>query len=521
MAAKAILLRAGDSVAVAVEELVSGTVAELSGDATGSCPRALETVPRGHKLALRDIGAGEPVVKYGRPIGRATRDIEAGQWVHSHNLASALHAGGAAGGAAGSAEGGAGLTSAGGGYAWAGRDRLAALLADPGRGYSTSFEGYSRKGGGVGIRNEVWIVPTVGCVNGSAEAMARLAREGFGLDAYALTHPYGCSQLGDDLDTTRTILSRLARHPNAGAVLVLSLGCESNRLGEFREALGDYDRDRTGFIPLQEVEDETETASELFSRFAALLATDKRSPHPLSELRLGLKCGGSDGFSGITANPLVGRVCDLIVAAGGGAFMSEVPEMFGAEEELYERAADPEIRGAATAMIEGFKDYYASHDQPVYENPSPGNKDGGITTLEEKSLGCVRKAGNVPIAGILPYGGSSREAGLRLVSGPGNDLVSSTALAAAGAHIVLFTTGRGTPFGAPVPTLKISSNSDLAARKPGWIDFDAGRILAGEGFDALALELLRTIADTASGSRTRAEKAGHRGIAIFKEGVTL
>jgi len=507
---RAVLLRSGDSVAVAIDELPPRATCSLIGERGGEGPAALETIPRGHKIALRDIASGEAILKYGRPIGRATARVAAGAWVHSHNLASGLSAGLA------------GLSpSARTAYIWAERERLAFTLESTESGLPSGFEAYHRGDGSVGIRNELWILPTVGCVNGSAEIVARIARESFGIDAFALTHPLGCSQLGGDLEATRAILTRLAVHPNAGAVLVLSLGCESNRLAEFKQALGPYDRERTRFIGLQDEADELAAARRILGTFASILAADRRIRLPLSALRIGLKCGGSDGFSGITANPLVGKVCDLVIAAGGGAFMSEVPEMFGAEEDLYERAADLGTLTGMERMIEGFKDYYAEHGQPVYENPSPGNKDGGITTLEEKSLGCVRKAGGAPISGILPYGGASRDGGLRLVSGPGNDLISSTALAAAGAQLVLFTTGRGTPFGAPVPTLKISSNGELAARKPGWIDFDAGRALSGDTFDDLALELLRAIVDVAEGKPTKAEVAGHRGIAIFKEGVTL
>lgn len=509
MEARAILLKAGDSVAVAVEDIPAGVAPRITGSLEAQGPISLEAIPRGHKLALGSIQAGAQVIKYGRTIGQATTAIKAGAWVHSHNLSSGLDTA--------SGPGEAGFM----GTAWPGRDYLAGLLSNPASGLAPSFLAYPRRDGRVGIRNEVWIIPTVGCVNGSAESLARIAREDFGLEAHALTHPLGCSQLGGDLEATRTILARLATHPNAGAVLVLSLGCENNRLPEFKAAMGDFDPIRTRFIPLQEVEDEVAEARRIFAELKPILDSDARVAVPLSELRLGLKCGGSDGFSGISANPLVGRVCDLLMAAGGGAFMSEVPEMFGAEAEMYERSSSAAVGEAARAMIEGFKDYYRSHDQPVYENPSPGNKEGGITTLEEKSLGCVRKAGSSPVAGILPYGGASRESGLHLVSGPGNDLVSSTALSAAGAHIVLFTTGRGTPFGAPVPTIKISSNSSLAARKPGWIDFDAGPILAGATFEALSLELLRHIIEVAGGRPTKAELAGHRGIAIFKEGVTL
>lgn len=510
----AIVLAEADSVAVAVEALYPGEAVLLSGAVPAAAgPAAAEAIPAGHKIALRDIVAGGTVLKYGRPIGRAARDIAAGSHVHTHNLRSELSA----------RDGGppSGPVPEGGGFAWRDRPRLEALLRDPAAGVPAAFEGYLRSDGRVGVRNELWIVPAVGCVNGTAEAAARIAREEFGLEAFPLLHPLGCSQLGGDLESTRSILARLARHPNAGGALVLSLGCESNRLPEFRQALGDFDPARLRFVSMQDEGDELEAARRAVAGIAARMAGDSRTSLPLSRLRVGLKCGGSDAFSGITANPLVGRVCELLVAAGAGLFMSEVPEMFGAEEELYARCADEGARSSAESMIEGFKRYYAAHGQPVYENPSPGNKEGGITTLEEKSLGCVRKSGGAPVAGVLPYAGASDEGGLRLVSGPGNDLVSSTALAAAGAQLVLFTTGRGTPFGAQVPTLKISSTSALAARKPGWIDFDAGRVLEGASFDALALELLRELVAVAGGRRTKAELAGHRGIAIFKEGVTL
>jgi len=502
---KALVLSVGDSVAVAVADIEPGPVDAL-GEARGECAQALERIPAGHKIALRDIKSGDTVLKYGSPIGVATCDIEAGTWVHEHNLRSALDA---------STEYAPPRMA----YAWAERERAEKLL----RRVPRFFRGYRRIGGLVGTRNELWVVPTVGCVNGSARMIASLAREEFGLEAQALEHPFGCSQLGGDLDGTRRILARLAVHPNAGATIVVSLGCENNRLREFEALLRQFGGDprSLAFLPLQEVGDETTEARIILGSLAGLIASRRREEIPLSELSVGLKCGGSDGFSGITANPLIGKVCDMIVAAGGRAIMTEVPEMFGAEERLILRSASPEVYSSFASMVGWFKNYYARHGQAVYENPSPGNKEGGITTLEEKSLGCIRKAGTAPISGIVAYGGTTLASGLSLVSGPGNDLISTTALAAAGANAILFSTGRGTPFGGVVPTIKLSSNSGLIDRKPSWIDFDCGRVLSGSSFDDLAVDLMRRLLAVAGGEETKAESGGHSGIAIFRDGVTL
>ncbi|MGA2545973.1 MAG: altronate dehydratase family protein [Rectinemataceae bacterium] len=505
--AKAIVLCKGDSVAVAAVAIEPGPV-EVLCDAGGRRAEAAERIPAGHKIALCPIPRGAAVIKYGRPIGLATLDIAAGSWVHEHNLRSGLSGHGE-------------YPAAADAYVWADRGRAEALLSRAPRG----FRGYRRPDGSVGTRNELWVLPTVGCVNGSARMVAELARSEFGLDAQSLEHPFGCSQLGGgpagDLDNTRRILARLTMHPNAAAAIVVSLGCENNGLPDFRAELGNYDPRRVAFLPLQEIGDEAEEARRILKGLAAFIGSQEREELPLSELSIGLKCGGSDGFSGITANPLAGSLCDLVVAAGGRAIMTEVPEMFGAEDALMARSASPEVYGAFASMLSSFKDYFISHGQEIYENPAPGNKEGGITTLEEKSLGCVRKAGSSPVADVLAYGCRATARGLSLVSGPGNDLVSATALAAAGAQEIIFTTGRGTPFGSVVPTIKVSTNSGLAERKPAWIDFDAGRILTGSSFDDLAVELLRKVVAVASGETTRAESGGHRGMAIFKDGVTL
>jgi len=382
-----------------------------------------------------------------------------------------------------------------------------------------------RPDGDVGIRNELWIIPTVGCVNEIAQSLARRLRA-TGLPAgvdgvQAFSHPHGCSQLGADHASTQQILAGLARHPNAGGVLLVGLGCENNTMASFRALLPDADSGRYRFMSVQESPDETAEGLKLLGELATYAAQTRRTPVPLARLRVGLKCGGSDGFSGLTANPVVGAFSDRLVSAGGTSVLTEVPEMFGAEALFLNRCVTPGVFTDCVDMINNFKAYFQRHGQAVYENPSPGNKDGGITTLEEKSLGCLQKGGASAVVDVLPYGGRVAKPGLNFLTGPGNDIVSLTALTAAGAHLVLFTTGRGTPLGGPVPTLKIASNSELAARKPGWIDFDAGRLIGGVPLPVLADELLDYVLATADGRPTRNEENGFREIAIFKDGVTL
>ncbi|MFM2089730.1 MAG: hypothetical protein RLZZ127_219 [Planctomycetota bacterium] len=483
-----------DDVAVALADLPPG--AEI-----GPGLRVREPVPRGHKVALHDIAAGNRVVKYGYPIGTATAAIAGGAHVHAHNLATAL------GGAQD--------------YRFAGP----AKPARSGRPPVAAWQGYRRADGRWATRNELWIIPTVGCVARTAEALAEAARARLdlaGIDGvHAFVHPFGCSQLGDDLRATQQVLAGLAQHPNAAGVLVLGLGCENNHLGAFRQVLGPVDPDRVAFLSAQASSDEIEEGLAILARLAARAARARREPADIAELVVGLKCGGSDGLSGITANPLLGRFCDTLCHAGGSAILTEVPEMFGAETMLMERCADRAAFESTVKMVNGFKEYFERHGQPVYENPSPGNKAGGITTLEEKSLGCTQKAGDAVVTDVIPYAHPVRERGLTLLDGPGNDLVAVTNLAAAGATLVLFTTGRGTPLGGPVPVVKIATNSDLARRKPGWIDVDAG-VLA-EGADATETDagFLESIIAHASGLATRAEQRGHREMAILKGGVTL
>ena len=487
-----------DNVAVAVDALEAG--AEVQ--AGGATVRALEAVPAGHKIALRALAAGEPVVKYGHVLGSATEAVAPGAWVHSHNLRTDLS------------------------------DEVAYTYAPTPRpqplpGPVPTFQGYRRKNGRVGTRNEVWVVNTVGCVNRSAERIARICNDRFSdrIDGvHAFSHPYGCSQLGDDLENTQRVLAGLIRHPNAGGVLVIGLGCENNRMEKLLAMAGDeVDRERIRYFQSQLVGDEVEAGVEAVEALVEAMAEDRREACPVTDLVLGVKCGGSDAFSGVTANPLVGRVTDRLTGYGGTVLQTEVPEMFGAEQQLMNRAADRATYEAIVDMINRFKRYFIAHNQPIYENPSPGNKEGGLTTLEEKSLGAVQKGGQATVTQVLDYGEAVGKGGLALVYAPGNDAVSVTAEVASGATVVLFTTGRGTPLGFPVPTLKVSTNSAIYAQKPHWIDFNAGALLDGTAtMDELADELFRFVLRTASGAhRARNEENDYREIAIWKGGVTL
>ncbi len=490
---KTIVITPQDSVGVALAPLKKGQLVEGV--------TLTEDIEKGHKFALKDIKSGEKVIKYGEVIGRATADIVPGEHIHSHNMATNLE---------GTLE-----------YSYNKKD-----IAPAPEFQNRKVMVFERKNGEVGIRNELWVLPTVGCVNAQARAIAAefLKRhpELQGVDGvFAYTHPYGCSQIGEDHERTRTILQRMVKHPNSGGVLVLGLGCENNRMDVFKETLGDYDKDRTEFLIAQDVEDELAAGVELLEKLYVKIKDDKRVEKDISCLKVGLKCGGSDGLSGITANPLVGRFSDYIATAGGTTVLTEVPEMFGAEQLLMDRAKDDETFNKIVKLVNGFKEYYQKHDQPVYENPSPGNKAGGITTLEDKSLGCTQKSGTREVCDVLFDGDALSSHGLNLLNGPGNDMVAVTNLASAGCHMVLFTTGRGTPFGGFVPTIKISTNSDLAARKKNWIDFDAGGIAIGESFESKLEELIDLVVETASGKQTVNERYGARDIAIFKTGVTL
>ena len=438
----------------------------------------------GHKTAFCDIKKGEDVIKYGYPIGVATEDIKVGEHVHSHNMKTKL----------------GDILS----Y------RYNPCFFFPEEEKPLTINAFVRENGDIGIRNDIWIVPTVGCVN----SIGKILSEKTG--AIYFSHPYGCSQLGDDMKVTQLVLRGLIKHPNAGGVLVLGLGCENNNIGEMKKILGEINENRIKFLNIQDCTDEISEAIKLIDELKSIVASDKRESVSLSRLKIGLKCGGSDGFSGITANAVSGLVTDKICAMGGSAVLTEVPEMFGAETILFERCVSEDVFNKGVALINNFKKYFRSHSQPVSENPSPGNKEGGITTLEEKSLGCVQKGGSAPVTDVISYGDTVTKPGLTLLDGPGNDIVSITNLSAAGCHLVLFTTGRGTPLGGAVPTIKIASNDMIASKKPHWIDFSA----FGDKYER-AQELLKLICRVADGEETKNEALGNREIAIFKDGVTL
>lgn len=483
-----------DNVVVALQPQSAGAIITIDGRSL----TVLEDVPAGHKIAIKDLAEGENIIKYGFPIGHAREAKKAGSWMNENNIKTNL----------------SGLLS----YEYHPKD---VVLNIPNE--NRTFMGYRRKNGDVGIRNEFWIIPTVGCVNGIIQKIAEKLRQQTGQDnIYAFTHNYGCSQLGDDHENTKKILRDMVLHPNAGAVLVVSLGCENNQPDVFEQYCGDYNKERVRFMVCQKVEgDEVEAGLQIAKELYSLMQTDKREPVPVSELRVGLKCGGSDGFSGITANPLLGCLSDWLVAQGGTTVLTEVPEMFGAETILMDRCATEDLFNQTVSLINDFKDYFLSHGEPVGENPSPGNKAGGISTLEDKALGCTQKCGSSLVRGVMPYGERIQNKGLNLLSAPGNDLVASTALASSGCHLVLFTTGRGTPFGTYVPTAKISTNTGLYNRKPAWIDFNAGVIAEGEPMEQVNRRFIDFVIGVANGEKTNNEKSGYRDIAIFKNGVTL
>ncbi|MBR4341847.1 MAG: altronate dehydratase [Lachnospiraceae bacterium] len=443
-------------------------------------------VETGHKTALRDIAEGEDIIKYGFPIGHATKNISEGEHVHTQNLKTNL------------------------------KEKLDYVYShkvfETEKPMGRTIRAYLRPDGNIGIRNDIWIINTVGCVNKVAEAISK--RTG----ALFFPHPYGCSQLGDDHQLTQKILKGLIKHPNAGGVLVLGLGCENNNIGVFKDILGPVDERRVRFLNAQDTQDEIEEGVRIVEELKEIASQDTRQNVSVSKLKVGLKCGGSDGFSGLTANPLIGQFSDYLIAEGGSTVLTEVPEMFGAETILMDRCIDEHVFNKTVTLINDFKDYFTRHGQTIYENPSPGNKAGGITTLEEKSLGCTQKGGRAQVTDVLTYGDTVKVPGLNLLNGPGNDMVAVTNLTAAGCHLILFSTGRGTPLGAPVPTIKVGTNNSISDRKPNWIDFNAGPLLDGTDLKEKFIDYVLTVTE---GTETNNEKNGYREIAIFKDGVTL
>ncbi|AVK50806.1 MULTISPECIES: UxaA family hydrolase [Clostridium] len=485
-----------DNVVVALRDLSKSEIIEVENKKI----EIKEDIKRGHKVAISDFKVNDNVIKYGYPIGHAVKDISIGEWIHTHNI----------------------KTNLDGIMEYNFNQQLKQVSIEN---KNLTFDGYRRANGNVGIRNELWIVPTVGCVNGIGERIIEKFKEDVkpvGIDGVEIfKHNYGCSQLGDDHANTRTMLGNLVKHPNAGGVLVLGLGCENNTMAEFIESLGEYDTTRIKFLVSQEVSNEIEEGAKILRELYENMKNDKRESLSLSNLKVGLKCGGSDGFSGITANPLVGSFSDFLVAQGGTTILTEVPEMFGAETILMNRAKDNETFDKTVHLINDFKEYFMAYNQPIYENPSPGNKAGGITTLEDKSLGCTQKSGDSTVVGVLKYGETLKTNGLNLLSGPGNDLVAASALAAAGCHMVLFTTGRGTPFGTFVPTMKISTNTPLYNLKPHWMDFNAGTLVEDKTLSEVTEEFIKYVVEVANGKYVNNEINKFKELAILKQGVTL
>lgn len=479
-----------DNVAVALEELRKGEIIDNI--------ELLDDIPFGHKVLLNDLKSGENIIKYGNPIGHLTVDCKKGEHIHEHNLKTNL----------------SDIIE----YTYCAENEYQPKKCD------VTFNGYLRQDGRAATRNEIWIIPTVGCVNNTAKRLEKIGQDIIGDDCdgvFAYTHPFGCSQLGDDQENTRKILAALANHPNAGGVLIVSLGCENTNAETFKKYLGDYNEKRIKFLITQDCEDELEKGEKLLKELYTFVKSFKREPIPINKLVVGYKCGGSDAFSGITANALCGRLTDKLTSFGTSAILTEVPEMFGAEKLLMKRCENEKVFNKCVNMINSFKQYFFSHNQECYENPSPGNHDGGITTLEEKSLGCIQKGGKAVITDVLEYGEHCKKQGLNLLTGPGNDIVSTTNLTAAGANIILFTTGRGTPLGASVPTIKVSSNSRLAKRKSNWIDFNAGELIESNDFENMTEEIFKLLIDIASGRQTKNEQNGYREISIFKDGVIM
>lgn len=478
-----------DNVALALRPLPSGARVSVEGISLFT----RDPIPYGHKVALVSIPKGGRIIKYGYPIGRAVRSISPGEHVHVHNTES------------GRAHGDTARPVI--------REESSLIPRFP----QDTFLGFRRQDGRVGVRNHVLVMASVHCVNGGVE---RIGREVPGV--VALPHIYGCSQLGEDLAQTRRVLEGYVSHPNVGATLIVGLGCEALPTRELVDGLRDRGY-RVELLLLQEiggsraaVRKGKELAAELLGEVGKL----RPEPVPLSELVVGVECGGSDAWSGVTANPAVGAIADALVAHGGTVILSEVTEFIGAEHILAARAISPEVGKAilrAVARREGVAVEMGVDLRGA--QPSPGNMEGGLTTIEEKSLGAIVKGGTTPVREFLGYGERPSARGLVVMDTSGNDLESVTGMVAGGAQVVLFTTGRGTPVGNPiVPVIKISSNTPLYERMRDDLDFDAGSILRGEPPTSVAARLAALLLEVAGGRPTQAEVWGHREFAIEPRG---
>lgn len=497
----AIKLYPQDTVALATSELKKGQTVTVDGETI----TLLDDIPNAHKIALKDFETGEAVRKYDNIIGYASKPIKKGEWIHSHNEVTGL-----------------------------GKSKeytydFNPISIFPGESDKT-FMGYDRADGGAGIRNHLAIISTVFCANGPLRKLARMAEAKYpateNFDGIiAFDQEFGCSQTGKDLVTTCKIIAGIAKNANFGGVLLVSNGCEMAIPSVLEQYMGDYDKKRIRTLTLQEVEDEFTAGMELIDEIMEEMKDDKRTPININRLHIAMNCGGSDGYSGITANTLLGTLCDTLVKEGAIMNMTEVPEMMGAEHILMNRAADKSIFDDIVKMMYDYDAYFARYGEKAADNPTQGNKAGGLTTLEEKSLGCIQKGGHCAVMEVLEYGERATKNGFVLVSGPGNDLAGVSGQIAAGAVLTIFTTGRGTPCGFAGPTFRLASNTALATRKSNWIDYDAGRLLTAktpEEVEALNKELYDAIMATVNGQyRTRTEENGYYILGALKDGVTL
>ena len=459
--------------------------------------KTVQAIPAGHKVATRFIVAGQPILKYGQVIGVATEDIPAGAHVHVHNLAvSDLR-------------------------------REAERIAPaefPAAGPRT-FQGFRREDGRVGVRNYVGVLTSVNCSATVARLIAQeVERRGL-LDEFPnvdgvvpITHTSGCGMAGggEGFDLLRRTLWGTAANPNFGAVMLVGLGCEVLQTGRFAKEFGLTGRESFQSFTIQDAGGTRRAVEQGLERLREMLPladSARRSEQPASELVLGLQCGGSDAWSGVTSNPALGDAVDRLVALGGTALLSETPEIYGAEHLLYARAASPEVSAKLRARLEWWEGYTARHGAEMDNNPSPGNKAGGLSTILEKSLGAVAKGGRSPLVDVIEYAEPVRRRGLVFMDSPGFDPCSATGQVASGATLIAFTTGRGSAFGfKPSPSIKLSSNTDVYRRMTDDIDLDCGPIASGEASIAdKGAEILDYLLDVASGRQSKSEMLGYGG----------
>jgi altronate hydrolase len=488
--ARALRLTEVDNIVVAIDALTPGF------SVFGITPR--ERVPRGHKMAILPIAREAAIVKYGQVIGFATTDIAPGDWVHEQNVH--VHSFDRA-------------------YAYGTEARPTALVPE---GQRQTFQGFRRANGRYGTRNYIAVLTSVNCSASAARHIARRVEDSGVLADYpnidgviSLVHGTGCGVdvKGAAYEILRRTQWGYAMNPNVGGVLMVGLGCEAFQIPRWMKSYGVTEDTTFRTLTIQEVGGTTQTVEAGYRAIVEMLPEvnrAERSTAPASELMLALQCGGSDGYSGITANPALGVAVDLLVAQGGTAILSETPEIYGAEHLLMRRAASSEIGEKLAATIRWWEDYTARHDMEMNNNPSPGNKLGGLTTILEKSLGASAKGGSTNLNGVYAYAEPVTERGLVFMDTPGYDPVSATGQVAGGANILCFTTGRGSAFGCkPTPSIKLASNTHIFDHMNEDMDLNCGDILDGVSLADKGAEIFRHILRVASGERTKSEIIGY------------